>query len=741
LEYPRARSTPCEAMKRAVCVVLLLALSGVALAVSDGGKVGSPVERVVNLLKDLKEKLEMDEKTEQKVYDKYACWCEKTEHRKAGAITEAQLQLRDLGQEVLSLKGKAATLASEIEQLEAEIMANKKAQEEATAMRQKENEAFMEEADETKQALAALEKATTVLVAGSKPSAFLQTRAKAVVKNVVAAMPVSKPLKAGQLTLLSEFLSSDAGAKYTPQSATVQGMLKDMYETFAADLQSATEAEAASNANYESFIAVKVAELKADERTKKKKEEEKADSEAQLADTQQMYDDTTAQKKADIVFFDETKGACQAKHDEWTTRSSLREEEIAGVAQALEVLTSDDARELFASAIKAGKEVGAEDKYDTGRDITSFLQVGSDAAPMQRAYAALKSQASAAHSLRLAMLAVQVHDASGGHFEKVLISINKMVQVLKDEDTADIEKRDQCKDEYKNIESTVKDVSWKIEVNEAKIEKLTKLIERLEQENEQTIKEIKDVTAFMGKITNDREIEHVAFLNSKKEDQDAIDLLMEARNKLESYYKNHSIALGPIQGSVKGLALSQQPDFEVSADQASDAVFSDKSKRKGESKNILSLMTMIIEDLNDEIKNGMKAEEAAMLEYEKQTAAAQKLKDELIAKEHSLTESIAKRGADKSDEISDKDANDKDLKDELAYKDSITPDCDWILGAFSKRSEARTAEMNGLVAAKEFLAGYKPPSEQSALIEKAQAEGKTFDDAALRNVRFLGLGR
>merc|ERR1712039_902239 len=134
----------------------------------------------------------------------------------------------------------------------------------------------------------------------------------------------------------------------------------------------------------------------------------------------------------------------------------------------------------------------------------------------------------------------------------------------------------------------------------------------------------------------------------------------------------------------------------------------------------------------------MGAEEIAQLEYEKQMAAAQKLKDELIAKKESLELSISKRGQEKDDEILDKEANQAALKDELDYKASITPDCDWIIGAFYKRSAARTAEMNGLVGAKEFLAGYQPPSEESALLEKAKG-GKAFDDTALRSVRFLGL--
>merc|ERR1719401_2245361 len=124
-------------------------------------------------------------------------------------------------------------------------------------------------------------------------------------------------------------------------------------------------------------------------------------------------------------------------------------------------------------------------------------------------------------------------------------------------------------------------------------------------------------------MTAVRKEENEEFLNAKKEDQEAIDLLMAARDALTKFYKKNKVDMGPIQGSVKGASFAQEPEFEVSADQAPDADFSGKGKRKHESKGIVQMMTMIIEDLNDEIKNGMKSEEAAQLTYEEQMKAAE----------------------------------------------------------------------------------------------------------------------
>merc|ERR1719456_1214757 len=90
--------------------------------------------------------------------------------------------------------------------------------------------------------------------------------------------------------------------------------------------------------------------------TRARKETEKAEAEAMLADTTKAYDDTEKQMKADTEFFDQTKAACESKHEEWTVRKEMRDQELEGINKALEILTSDEARELFAKSIKPGVE-------------------------------------------------------------------------------------------------------------------------------------------------------------------------------------------------------------------------------------------------------------------------------------------------------------------------------------------------------------------------------------------------
>lgn len=117
-------------------------------------------------------------------------------------------------------------------------------------------------------------------------------------------LPDRVSLKPEQMSLLSEFATGSLSSeRYAPQSATIQGMLADMYATFANDLEESVMDEARANRQFESLMATLETEAVELRATKQKKEEELVEAETQLADTTQEYDDTEAQKKADIEFF------------------------------------------------------------------------------------------------------------------------------------------------------------------------------------------------------------------------------------------------------------------------------------------------------------------------------------------------------------------------------------------------------------------------------------------------------
>merc|ERR1712187_1082514 len=99
---------------------------------------------------------------------------------------------------ILKLKGKIATRTAEIAELTENIKSNEAEQEELTAVRQKQNAAWMAESAETKQALAALQAAITVLAkATTKKGAFIQEAQKLQSKQTIQSVLDSLPSKFG----------------------------------------------------------------------------------------------------------------------------------------------------------------------------------------------------------------------------------------------------------------------------------------------------------------------------------------------------------------------------------------------------------------------------------------------------------------------------------------------------------------------------------------------------------------
>merc|ERR1719345_36838 len=229
----------------ALRVFCLLGLAGVAGAARGSGEV---VSRVVTLIEELKAKIVADGKVEQKMYDKYACWCEGTSARKANDIHQAMADIKALGAKVLSNKGLVATRASEISELSKQMAENQRTQGEATGIRGKENAAYTDMKAQMEQTLNALERAIEVLSGAGTKTALLQNtkpkdeltilRTAAFVHEAIKQLPDEQKLSPTQLSMLETFTNDPAEfydqkaekkASYSPASATIQGILKDMY--------------------------------------------------------------------------------------------------------------------------------------------------------------------------------------------------------------------------------------------------------------------------------------------------------------------------------------------------------------------------------------------------------------------------------------------------------------------------------------------------------------------------------
>lgn len=661
-------------------------------ALATGSALATPVGDVVELIKELKAKTVSEGEAEQKTYDKFACWCETTTKRKADAIDAGKARIKSLTTSILELKGKKATLASEMEKLTADIAENEAAQEEATEIRQKENANYQQEKSETETAIGALEKAVTVLGGAGTKGEELVSVASAL-RHAVAKTALTQEKSKVVRSFIADpegFYEDKAQAKasYSPASATIQGILKDMYTTFAGNLEDSTKDEAIKQRDFEAYIAAKTKELNNMKTTLVKKEEEHGETSKNLADTQVDLEDTTAQLRADEKFFEEATVSCKTKADEWSERARLRTEELDGINKALAFLTSDEARELFEKA--TGNRAN---KFD-------FVQIraSTDVEPARaKAVGLLKGLARKTKSVQLMSLAATLRTAAPAEFKEVMKAIDDVMSEMHQEGADDIKQRDNCIEEQDTFTNDRDDLQYDIEQLDAQIGKLEAHAADLESEIDATVASMNELDETMKASRKNRNEEHSLYQQTRKDDEDAIALLGKAIGAMSKYFKNNKVAMKLLQ--------KDEPVFAVSEDQAPDATFTGANKGAQRSAGIVGLLTKIQEDLQDDVATGKKEEAEAQEAFESLTATQEMTMENLKKTKASLEGQLADTRSTIKDKEADKKMTQGEKKSKVDYLTKIQPNCEWIRKNFQTRAEQRKAELEGLLQAKQILEG------------------------------------
>jgi len=687
-------------MKVLILGALLVACAGAARLNQ------TPMTRVAELLLDLQRGVEKDGVMEQKSYDKYACWCEKTLARKANDIAEGKETIASTQAEIEKLMGDLGSIGASVEALKADIADNLASQQEATEMRDKEFGEYSLERTESEQCIGALEAAIKVLTgAGTGKKGFLEVFQEAQVMGVVSGLrgilhkpAVEEILSGRDMETLKKFVQhpqgftgSNAGAlsamqiannpfgDYAPQSTQIQGILKGMYDAFTASLEKANAEEADQQKAYEKLMATKKKELETLQLTLEKTELDEAEKTKQLADARVELDETKEQLRADEVFFEATKAACKVKAGEWSERSRLRTEELNGIIQAIKLLTNKVANGVFRNA------------------TTTFLQVSTGASGASKAYARLKKLARSTHEARFAKLAVQVK--MSGHFDEVIASIDAMIEVLRKEGMADIEHRDRCQGAENANKNEMADLAHAIEKANMSIDRMKDKVKTLDSEIFTLEGEISDTKDEMKKQLELRNNEVAEFRQALKDDAQGIVILDETIAVLSRFYKKNKI---PLQ-----LRQKDEPEYTNDPDKAPETSWEGGAYggRKDETHGIIMIIGMLKEDLEHEMKIAREEDAEAEADYEKGRAAAQDMLDAQTSKKISKERERAALKMAINDKEGFKGQKEGDLGAEKDLEGTLRGDCDWIRTNFDSRAKKRQTELDGLQEAKGFLAG------------------------------------
>merc|ERR1719265_2965740 len=258
------------------------------------------------------------------------CWCETNEKEKTKSIKDGQNRVADLTAAIEEHTATSSRLNTEIKQLESEVAHNSRALDQATALRTKQLAEFNAEEKDMIQSISALKSAVVVLGKQNAASAMLQDSNMAINIAVMLkdemkkhASVIGDSISPEQMKAIKAFgKSPDAFLQAdAPASGEIFGILKQMKETFQANLASSQREEMTNQKAYEDVKAAKGEEIEAGQSMLDIKTVELGTIDEKNAMSKEDLDDTQRTLAADQEFLASLKEQCAALDAQYEERT------------------------------------------------------------------------------------------------------------------------------------------------------------------------------------------------------------------------------------------------------------------------------------------------------------------------------------------------------------------------------------------------------------------------------------
>jgi len=662
----------------------------------------NPIRKVVNMLQMMQKKIAAEGEKEKALFEKFQCYCKTSGGDLQESISAASTKIPQLASDIKEAESRKAQLGDEIKQAQADRTAAKAAMADAKALREKEAAAFAEYKADADANIGAVTKAIAAIEKGTGGSFLQTTEASVLTKIVESAQNVEEADKQEVVSFLS-------GSTQAP-SDEILGILKQMSDTFIKDLADATAAEDKAIAEYKALMAAKEKEIHALGAQIEAKTVRVGELGVEIVQMKDDMGDTEAALLEDKKFLADLEKNCATKSQEWDEICKTRAQEQLALADTIKILNDDDALELFKKTLPAPS--------------SSFVQIKVTSETVRaRALDALKNN----KSNKLEFISLALEGKKMG-FEKVIKMIDEMVALLKKEQTDDDHKKEYCAsqfdsldDQKKSLERSISDLAGAIEDAEGSIEALTADIKALEAG-------IKALDKSVAEATEQRRQENADYKDLMASDSAAKQLLGLAKNRLNKFY-NPKLYKAPAKrelsredqivvaeggtltptnppGGIAGTGVTVLAEVNAhGAPPPPPETFGAYSKKSGESTGVISMIDLLVADLDKEMTEAEATEKNAQADYETmmKNSAAKRMADSKSLSEKSGAKADTEANLQSMKEK--KAATEAELAATLKVIGDLHTECDWLLQYFDARKEARSGEIDSLTNAKAILSG------------------------------------
>jgi len=648
----------------------------------------NPIEKVIEMLSDLQQKIIGEGEVAQKIYDEFSEWCEEESKNlqfeiKTGKATAAELTATIEEAESDIKAGEAA-----IEELSATIAQNEADLKGATEIRDKEHKDFVEEETDLVDTVDTLERAIGILereMAKTGGAALVQLKnagsIAAAFKVLVQSSEISTS-DASKLTALvqTQQQNSDSDAEYgAPDPAAYKGqsggiidVLNDLLAEAEGQLADARKKESNSQHNYELLKQELTDAIAFGNKEMDKTKKANAGHAGKKALAEGDLEVTNADLAEDTKQLADTHHECMTKAQDFEAETASRGEELKTLAQAKKII-------LEATGGATGQTYSflqIQSHLSTRADLANFEAVKY----VQKLSQQLGSTALAQLANRMNAAARMGSAAGEDPFAKVKGLINEMIASLEKEAEEEAGHKAYCDKEMTSTKEKKAELSDEIAALTTKIDMQTAISAKLKEEVATLSKELADLAKSQAEMDKVREEEKTAFDKNKPEMEEGLEGIKLALKVLRDYY-------------------AKEDKGHASAD--------------GAAGGIIGMLEVVESDFSKGLAELISVEEAAVAAYEQQTKdneITKTTKEQDVKYKGKEAKSLAKAAAENT---ADREGLQTELDAVLDYWVKIQEQCIAKVEPYEERKKRREAEIAGLKEALSILEG------ESALIQRS----------------------
>eukprot|EP00928_Gymnodinium_smaydae_P038660 TRINITY_DN26618_c0_g1_i1.p1 TRINITY_DN26618_c0_g1~~TRINITY_DN26618_c0_g1_i1.p1 ORF type:complete len:705 (+),score=183.75 TRINITY_DN26618_c0_g1_i1:39-2153(+) len=580
----------------------------------------TPTEKVISLLDGLAKEVKTDGEAEAKAYDTFACFCKDKTATVSSSIKSGQDSIDGHSSDIevkTASKGDKATQLQEATSKRAELTQDL---EDTTLRCQKEQDAYEANNADLSKAISSLENAKQSMES-SKPAAKagLLTLKGVISRNpdIAAAMKlIDQGPKWGVSTpsFLQQRASVDpADPAFKYHSQSIIDTLTQLHVEFTGAKADADAEWGKTKATCDKTKEDLTNELGTNKVTMETLETDIAELAKDIGTARSDLIKAQGVLKDDELYLTDLTAMCEKRAQEYDQRSSMRSDEAKALQQALKILREGvqtveavNERALLQQASSRNEATPSSFLQEVSKTMAVRVHDGKEHA-REQALELLRSEGARLSSSTLSMLVVS---ASDDPFKKIKNMIQKLVERLVKESTAEATKKGFCDTELGKAKQERDFRTNQVKKLNAEISALEVKADSLQMEKESLDAALTQLSKDMGDAKKAREEDKAANLEAVKKAREGLQAVTEALTLLSTFYKDASKANAFVQ--VTQTTSRASPVDLDNPGAGFDGAYAGKQEQ---SKGVLGLLEVIKSDFERTLKQTEEAEKEAAAEY------------------------------------------------------------------------------------------------------------------------------